>query len=159
MKEYLIGILLSLLLLISTRLAYAEICADNNGEITIDGTPHPELHMCPSRVRLNGAQGGGSKSVIIPLNNESKPETVIKTEVITVVVTATPMPSPTAKPYIPYKAVKAVFSTLSPTFTPTATPSATKTPIPTKRPPLKAVENNHNLFQTIIRFFKDLFYI
>jgi hypothetical protein len=73
--------------------------------------------------------------------------------------TATSMPSPTAKPFIPYKAVKAVFLTPTPTVTPTATPSATMTPTPTKRPPLKAKMNNHNLFQTIIRFFRDLFYI
>ena len=89
--------------------------------------------------------------------NASQHTTIVKTEVVTVVVTATQMPSLTLKPYRGYKAVKKVVqSTPTPTFNLTATPSATKVPPPTKKLSLKATVQNPNIFQRIIRFFQSI---
>jgi hypothetical protein len=153
MKECLIGILILFFLAISARLTYAEICSNHNGEITLDGTPHPELHNCTLIV----APETGHSETVIHVNNDSKPETVVKTEVITVVVTATPLPTPTTKPYIPYKTLNIVRFTPTPTLVPTASPSAANIPIPTKHHPHPPARQKPNVFQIIVRFFQNIF--
>jgi hypothetical protein len=157
-KLYLAVIIILFLMAVTSSYSYAESClATRDNQIIIDGTPHPELINCPMEIKV--APPLHSETEVHVNNNNSKPDTIIKTEVITVVVTATPLPTPTIKAYQQYKSVMRVFSTPTPSLTPTATPSATMTPIPTKKPALKAVENNNNLFQSIIRFFKNIFHL
>jgi hypothetical protein len=150
MKVGLLTILILFLLTLSTRNTFAYNCHDNNGNVTIDGTPQPDLYNCPMNI------APVHETEVHVVNNSSQAEAVVKTEVITVVVTATPQP--TTKPYIPYKPVNVVRYTPVPTFTPTASPSATKIPSPTKAPFSKPVRQNPNIFQIIIGFFQNLFH-
>lgn len=169
-KVKLTTLLLLFLFALITRVAFADLCRNHNGNVSINGTPEPSLHNCPvfdpvhaeTQVEVHNGESQSSNNsnsetiVEVHNNNNSKPNTIIKTEVITVVVTATQMPTPTVRTYIPYKAVKGAYFTPTPTLEPTTTPSATKVPVPTKALSLKPARQNLNLFQRVIQFFQNI---
>ncbi len=123
---------------------YASLCRDDNGSVTIDGTPMPELHYCEPIVESN------SESVISTTNrvrvNSNQPANPQPPHhVITVVVTATPALLPTSTVHRitkPYKAIP----------TGTLTPTAVATPSPTVKPmPKNTTQPQKQLFLETLR--------
>jgi len=129
----LIVFILIILFAITIQPAYADNCRNTNGNVSINGTPQPELHNCPIHVDSNNSES----HIEVRVNSNSKPDTIHEKEIITVIVTATPIPSPTGKVYPSYNPVNVVHPTPSPTLIQTATPSATIVPTTSKRTALK----------------------
>ncbi len=146
---------LFLFLALSPQPAYAELCGDNNGNITINGTPQPSLHNCPADIQI-GTNGDGHTEITV--HNNSHPAPTQPPIIITVVVTATPTQTPTPILYHPYKPVHVMRFTPTPTQEPTATPSATRTPAPTKIQKPKISTHAPPLFQHIAHFFQNIFH-
>jgi hypothetical protein len=121
------AVVLLFFFVLSLQPVYADGCEDNNGKITINGTPQPSLINCP--ITFQDKQT--SHTVHVNINNQAQPQPTHSPTIVTVIVTATPQP--TVIPTVIYKVIyRTITPTATPTQEPTATPSATSTPTPPK---------------------------